>query len=230
MPMLIRTPEQILREERKDLYVIHSTEGEKRPGLAMIREWIRENLPGTRTELLGPSEYSGIAVGGIGDKLRVDFTLEGLKQFCVRWEDEQGGSIDKRFQCYLYPYDSWYQEHGRFIPTADCPQGIGATVWWYTSKGFIYHQLSEEEAKRYDGRHPANERDIWFHVADLWPELAVSSCEEMTYGRIGRPGGKWHVVYVPPAPFAESPLIPTVAQIREWFQLPDDVEIMQGDF
>jgi len=65
MPMLVRTPEQIFRAEKKDLYVICSNEPHARhgPGLLMIQQWITEHLPDTAMELIGPSEYSGMISG-----------------------------------------------------------------------------------------------------------------------------------------------------------------------
>ena len=87
MPTLVRTPEDIFCAEKKDIYAIHNMEeggARDAPGLAIVALWIKDNLPGTKTELLAPSEYSGFISGGIDGSFRVDFTPDGLQKFCDR--------------------------------------------------------------------------------------------------------------------------------------------------
>ncbi len=234
MPMLVRSPEQIFRAEKKDIYLIRSLEERyesNAPGLVMIRKWIEDNLPETRTELLAPSEYSGVILGGIGRELRVDFSPEGLQRFCERWE-KNDKSVDDRFQCYLWPYDRWYQKHGRFAPTREKPQGIGLTVWWYTPLGFIHHQLPASQAGDLQ-LHPARPDDLWFHVPDLWPELAALDPETMTSGSIGHDSASdWYAIYRPPFGLRDDDparCAPTPDEIRHWFGLPDSVEIVEWE-
>ena len=53
MPLLIRTPEEILRATRKDLYFIRDMgmdAGWNAKGVKMILHWIRKNLPETPIE------------------------------------------------------------------------------------------------------------------------------------------------------------------------------------
>lgn len=244
MPMRVRTPEDIFRIEKKDLYVIHGARKkgafglpvdagkEGMEGVEMIRLWIEAHLPGTQMELIGPSEHLGLILGGIGDKLRVDFSEDGLKQFSAVWEDEQGISIDKRFQCYLYSYEKWYEAHGRFVPTREAPEKAGLTVWWYTPKGFIHHQLGDEEARSCKS-HPAHSRDIWMHVRELWPDIASSDPDSLTHGQIGISGeGAWVATYNMPLPFSgvEPFDVPSKDQIRTWFKLPNEAEVFGDDF
>ena len=233
MPMLIRTPEEIFRAERKDIYAIHNLEGKSRntPGMALIEQWLKVNLPGTKMELLAPSEYSGMICGGINGTLRVDFTPEGLQQFCDRWEVDNA-SVDSRFQCYIRPYQEWFQEHGRFVPTMAKPNGIGLNVWWHTPKGVIHHQLDMEDATAKGlSRHPADSRDIWMHVVDMWPEIAKLDPQQLTYGRTGKRGSQYFASYTTLLrKDLDGYQPPTVEQIREWFLLPAEVEIREDDF
>jgi hypothetical protein len=237
MPLLVRSPEEIFRAEKKDIYVIHSNEEveEDAPGLVMIQQWIRDQLPGTAMELLAPSEYSGVILGGIGHMVRVDFSVEGLKTFCDRWEINDD-SIDPRFQCFIYSYQKWYDKHGCFAPTREKPQGKGPVVWWYTPLGFVHHQLTQEDRREGPNlqHHPANARDIWMRVPELWPELAECDPEVLTYGyihtdKLGVP--EW-ATYMLPRPWDAQAIVlqPTLDQIRHWFNLPKQVKLLEDDF
>lgn len=244
MPMLVRTPEEIFRAEKKDIYVLIDQEdseedefmgGSSEPseGLIMIKQWLKENMPTATQELLAPSEYSGVICGGIGRVLRVDFSPTQLKQFCDRWEINDK-SVDPRFQCFIMPYQRWYEEHGRFVPTKERPTGIGLTVWWYTPTGFIHHQLDTDEAQRMKLKsHPANHMDVWQGAIELWPELAAMDVEKLTYGAImSRPDEiKWIATYTP-ALWRQEPdaVVPTLEQIRECFQIPPEIELIEDSF
>ena len=201
----------------------------------MMRQWVDETLPGTRMELMEPSEYSGFIRGGpIG--LRLDFSPEGLRQFEARWEDGSGTgkSVDERFQCYLYPYDRWFEEHDRFVPARERPQGLGVTRWWCTPAGFIYHQIDAAEVAEHK-IHPASARDIWMRVPELFPELAGLDTDKLTHGDIQHSAedGKWYATYT--LPFSRGELdepysIPTEKQMREWFNLPEDAVVMEDEW
>ena len=227
MPMLVRTPEEILQSQQKDLYILRSSETECRnaPGLLMIQEWIKENLPGTHMELIGPSAYSGMIMGGIGRDVWVDFSPEGLAAFCARWEkDDQ--SVDPRFQCFIYPYAQWYQEHGRFVPTRDKPSRVGITQWWYTPLGFIHHTLSDEDSQGV-GTHPASVHDILHAAKAIWPELESIGSSAMTHGSIffANDPLKKQATYQPASKGYNPRWQPSEPEIRDWFGLPPDFEL-----
>lgn len=84
----------------------------------MLIRWLRKHLPRCRIELLGPPESSGWMEGGIFGRISIAFDEEGLAQFCKRWENADGSSIDPRFQLYLFRYEDWLKIHtgldGRF--------------------------------------------------------------------------------------------------------------------
>lgn len=229
MPMLVRTPEDIFRAEKKDLYVLHSNEKVDRdaPGLLMVKEWVNTHLRGTKMELLAPSEHSGIISGGIGKMVRIDFTPEGLEAFCDRWE-KNDASVDPRFQCFIYPYDKWWNEHGRFVPTDVPPQKPGIAVWWYTPIGFIHHTLDAAEAAQLDVKsHPASPSDIWAHAADIWPALKSVDPEHLTQGKIHWSKSSsvhWVTRYEPFFAPDEHKQIPTAQQVLSWFGLPESTQ------
>ena len=236
MPMLVRSPEEIFRVEKKDVYAIHNLEGSsiQDSGMVLIAEWLKTNLPATKTELLGPSENSGFIVGGINGALRVDFTPSGLQMFCNRWE-EKDESVDPRFQLCIYPYQKWFQEHGQFVPNMDKPQELGLSVWYHTPLGFIHHQLTLEEADAKGlSNHPANPEDLWMHVGELWPEMAKLKKDDMTFGSIGRDikKGTWHALFMPPFRWTSHPIFepPTATQIRDWFCLPADSYVAEDSY
>ncbi|MBY0465739.1 MAG: hypothetical protein K2W33_12425 [Burkholderiales bacterium] len=230
MPMLVRTPEEILQAEKKDLYILRSNETERRnaPGLVMIKEWIKEHLPGTHMELIGPSAYSGMIIGGIGRDIWVNFSPEGLAAFCAHWEkDDQ--SLDPRFQCFVYPYAQWYQEHGRFVPTRDKPSRVGITQWWYTPLGFIHHTLSEEDSQGVEF-HPADIHDILRSAKSKWPELKGIDFCAMTHGSIyfSNHENRLIATYGRAITSYNPHWLPTEGDIRDWFCLPPEFELLDA--
>lgn len=242
MPRLIRSPEEIFRAEKKDLYVIHSKEelhGEH-PGLQEVSDWIALHLPGTAVEQLGPSEYSGVISGDFVKRLRVNFTEEGLSAFCERWE-RNNASIDARFQCFIYPYDRWLQKRGSTVATPETPNGKGPVIWIHTPSGFFGNQCTETDAHgRYHSRHPSNQRDLWVNIVQSLPKLAASDSEQLTYGNLfctpdGRPKvatyvRPWHQMLKQASTESHDPFHPTVEQIRNWLRLPADVDVLEDDF
>lgn len=145
MPLLIRTPDEIFRSEPgKDLYyveffypgkvaflhgmdysqvgdgVMHSSPEEHSvnpPGRQELLDWLSATLPFVKVEPLAPREGSGFLAGGIEGRLRIDFDPDSLAIFCARWENEEGSSLDSRWQCYHFPYETWLE--GRYPRTAE---------------------------------------------------------------------------------------------------------------
>lgn len=227
MPTRVRTPEDVFRAEKKDLYILRSMEARCRsaPGLKMIQGWIKQNLPGTHMELLGPSEKSGVILGGIGRDVWVDFSAEGLATFCARWEIGDQ-SVDPRFQCFALLYEPWFRAHGRFIPTRDQPIGIAPTLWWYTPLGFIHHQLPETDRQGVDS-HPASVYDILNSAKELWPELKDIEPCAMSHGRIicSSDSKKRWAEYENAVTGYTVHWIPSEAEIRQWFGLPPEIRM-----
>lgn len=235
MPQLIKSPEDIFRETAKDVYLIRFRERrEEKEAHKDITEWVNTHLPGTRVERLGPSEYSGY-LSYLGD-IWIDFSAEGLAKFCEHWETAEGKSIDERFQCHVMPYQEWYDQHGRFVPTREKPAGMGVTTWIHTPIGFIHHQFDKEEAPHSVWRYPpANHREIWMHAVRLWPELAEVELDKLAYGVIFQspPDNKWVVTLNASAWRSSRPeeeMENMKRALRAWFHIPDEIEIADADF
>lgn len=226
----IRTTEQVLRATRKDLFYIDFPRPKKGTpaGFRMMRKWIKENIPGTETEIIGTSEYSEPFADKLLLRMRVDFDVDGHKAFCNRWETKDGFSIDKRFQCYHYPYEDWFKVKGHFVPTKAQPRRAAPTVWWYTPEGFIHHQ-SRGDARR-PGFHPGSQHDIWFHVPRLWAELAALDTEKLTHGYVMGHPGDWSVYFTPPANPDPAFPQPSKEMIRRWFRLPRNSTVEVDEF
>ena len=109
--MLVRTPEQVLRETRCNLYFIQFSQSpfemgkiEDIPGRKELRAWFAKECPEIELENLGPPEGSGWISGGIGILMRVGFDKASLAKFCAVWENADGSSKDPRWQCHIYGY------------------------------------------------------------------------------------------------------------------------------
>ena len=111
MPMLVRTPEQVLRQTRRNLYLIKFSQDpfgmgeiEDIPGRKELLDWFDKECPDVELEDLGPFEGSGWICGCIGLLMRVGFDKASLAKFCAAWENADGSSVDPRWQCKIYPY------------------------------------------------------------------------------------------------------------------------------
>ena len=234
MPQLIRTPEDIFRAEAKDLYfiAIKDDKGQESPAWGEIQEWLKTHLPDARVEMMAPSEQSGWISGYFGE-LRVDFSEADLAAFCAHWENADGGSLDPRFQCYVMPYQPWFERISQYAPAIEQPAEPGLTRWWDTPIGFVYHQISLEEAAQMElERHPVNARDLWFNFSRLMPELASLDPSKLTHGDIcKRSDGRWIVVYSTDV-FSEQDRFSTERQseLRNWFRLPADTEMCEDEW
>lgn len=244
MPQLIRTPEEIFRDEGKDIYLIRFRQGDKdieaiddidsrtlcaetRPAIKEIRDWLQTNVPNARMERLAPSEESGWIVGYFGD-IRVDFSAAELATFCERWEEPDGKSKDPRFQCFLMPCKPWFEQYGNFVPTLDRPTRLGPTVWWNTPIGFIHHQVEIDQASDEPLlAHPGRPADIWMHAIRLWPELVSIKTSTLTRGSISKSSdGNWEVVYSD-CPWSE---FSRQDDLRDWFGLPAGTNIIRDEW
>ncbi|MFC0349244.1 hypothetical protein [Undibacterium danionis] len=233
MPLLIRTPDQIFREEAKDIYFIRFFDinkengfghgiDEQSPASSEFRQWLKTHLPHVKVERMAPSERSGWIEGYFGD-IRVDFSDEDLAKFCAHWEDEKGESNDARLRCFIMGYKAWFAEHGKCIPTRERPTKLRTTTWWDTPIGFIYYQSEADHA-------PAEPRDVWMHALKLWPELSslklddLLNPDKLTHGVIFKAeNDKWMAMFSD-APFSEYHFS-RESDLREWFMLPDDAEV-----
>ena len=184
MPQLIRTPEDIFRAEKRDVYALSFLEDSTsaiRTTWAEMEAWLRANLPNSPFETLAPSEHSGWIMGG-PLSLGIHFTDADLQRFSQIWETPDGQSRDPRFQCYQMPYQVWWQECGHFQPTLAQPDGPGVSIWIETPLGILSHVLTEESVDV----HPGNEKTLWVNACAQWPQLQAYSFDDMNFGEVIR--------------------------------------------
>lgn len=123
MPRTLRSPEEILRENPgQDVYLIHFTDAyrglkpnPKPAGRADLLSWFAKHLPHVQLEALGHSEFSGVLVGGASGQYAIHWSENDIPIYSAAWENEDGHSIDERWQCYFYPqaeYARRLAEHG----------------------------------------------------------------------------------------------------------------------
>lgn len=227
MIQLIRTPEQIFRAERRDIYslrFLQEREDDVRQTRQEMQAWFAKHMPDSRTELLAPSEHSGFIEGG-PIELRIAFTDADLQQFCQRWETPDGDSNDPRFQCYQYAYQSWWNKHGHYQPTLEQPNILGPSVWVETPLGILSHVLPIEQGNY----HPATVRDIWANACEQWPELKTLDLDNLGHGQTlwSEHVNKWLLLWN--APFHElcevSDKPERWRKVADWLKLPADAEI-----
>lgn len=130
MPMLIWTISDYFFYKRKDLYAIKFTEIEgghseddfidvpiDLSAREMLLNWFEENLPEVEIQpiYLFLSD-SGIISAPYAGSISVEFDEQSLAKFMARWEDENGKSVDSRFQCYCYPLEGYIQHNNGEIP------------------------------------------------------------------------------------------------------------------
>lgn len=131
MPQLVRTPEEILRETKRDLYFIRFHEagwlGPWGPVTARseVEAWFAEHLPHIAIEPMGPSELSGILSGGCDRDMYVDFDEAALKHFVEVWENPDGSYKDPRWTCYYMSYEAFMKTS----PVADGPHPLDEDEW-----------------------------------------------------------------------------------------------------
>jgi hypothetical protein len=105
----IRTPDEVFRREKTDIYFIDFREQkDSQRGLSQleIENWLSKHLPEVKIELLGPFENSMFIEGG-PLMFRLIISDIDLKKFCEQWEDKHGKSVTNRFQLCQLSYQDW---------------------------------------------------------------------------------------------------------------------------
>ena len=191
MPQLIRTPEDIFRAEKRDIYALHWLANSDdvewiswsvfQDIWAEMVQWFAQHMPDSPTEFMACSEHSGIIVGG-PISLRIALTDSDLQRFCQIWETPDGKSIDPRFQCYQHAYQQWWEERGHFAPTQEQPLEPGVAVWIDSPIGILSHVLTDDSADM----HPGNERNLWANACAKWPQLQGIDLDDLCHGQVMR--------------------------------------------
>lgn len=229
MPQLIRTPEDIFRVERRDVYVLDfkqkSSHAIERT-LKEMQSWFAHNMPDSPTEILAPSEHSGWIMGG-PCTLRIAFTEKDLAAFCAGWERADGQSLDPRFQCCQLAYADWLEQYGQYVPTLERPSAPGVSVWIDTPLGILSHVLHDAQANA----HPAHPKDLWFHACQQWPQLQHLDLDDLNFGKVVRyvPPTNWCLLWNAPfmsmSAFRGEERDALWRSVADWLRLPPETDI-----
>jgi hypothetical protein len=226
----IRTPEEIFRTEKKDVYALRFNQdklAQKEQTLAEMQRWLHLNMPQSPTEVLGPSEHSNWFEGG-PTMLRIDFQHEDLQAFVETWETRDGLSKDPRFQCCLLSYDEWLQEHSRYIPTLQRPSSPGVALWVETRFGVISHVVSGQNFKH----HPTNYETFWMHARELWEELEANELADHHYGSViySPQKDEYTLLWNAALGSGSHNQFERLKKIAQWLRLPPHSKIEQEGF
>lgn len=228
MPQLIRTPEDIFRAERRDIYALHfreTTSNAIRNTAQEMKAWFEQHMPDSVLEVMGPSERSGWIEGG-PTALRIAFTEPDLQRFCKQWEHPDGKSKDPRFQCCIHPFQRWWNQHGHYMPTMQQPNGPGVSVWIESPLGMLCNVLDDAQVES----HPASALDLWANACQQWPALQDVNFNDLHHGQVLKlkEPGQWLMLWNESFASMASQGGRTDAdwrQVADWLRLPKDSRI-----
>lgn len=226
----IRTPEDIFRIEKKDVYALRFNQdnpAQKELALAEMQRWLYLNMPQSPTEILGPSEHSNWLEGG-PTMLRIDFRQGDLERFLKTWETRDGLSKDPRFQCCLLSYDEWFQEYSGYIPTLGRPSSPGVALWVETPLGTISHVVANPGLKH----HPTNYANFWKHAREIWADMENTELVDHHHGSVIYSPQREEYTLLWNAAVDSEPVsqVERWLRIAQWLRLPPSSKIAQEGF
>jgi hypothetical protein len=222
----VRFPEDIFREERRDVYALDFSDSKAGRTLSrkQMEMWLAEHLPASSVEMLAPSEHSGwIFLEGSPTGLSVDFADGDLLKFFKKWLTRGGISKDPRFKCVFYSYQHWWTHHGHFMPTLERPKETGVSVWIESPIGILSHTIVDARLSR----HPSTPQNIWLNACEQWPQLRKLKLEQLSHGAVDqspRTPGRWSLICdAPDKGHSSNPK--TWKPLLKWLRLPANTEI-----
>jgi hypothetical protein len=185
MPMIIPTPEEWFRNEKRDLYLIRyqrSGKFSKKKNMAdqiALNNWFEKQLPNTPLSIIGPSEYSGWITGG-PSYFTADFDSASLAIFNSAWG---AGTAWKIEAC---SFDEWRDRIESINLLTSPGLKYKKVRWWDTSRGiFIMNAITE--GRYVDSDDKASElqltrNDGWWRLQQLIPEFSELSVDTFPSG------------------------------------------------
>lgn len=227
MPRLIRTPEDIFREEHRDVYALEFNEvGHKlTKSLNAMEIWLTTHLPSSSAERIAPSVHLGwLWLEGVPSNLSMHFADGDLIKFFQKWLTPDGRSKDARFTCRFYSYNQWWIRHGHYMPLFDKPTLPGIAIWIETPYGILSHVLSNTTLIR----HPSTVEDLWANACKKWPKLRALKLKNLRYGSVDKISAdplKWQLVWECPQKFLhDADKKGNWIAILDWLCLPSNTE------
>ena len=126
MPQIIWTFSDYFYHKQRDLYFF-TFDNHDKPFIAPNHEareallaWFAEHLPHLEIKpIFRFFADDGMILCPYDGTIYVDFDEESLAQFTAEWADENGGSLDPRLQCWLYPLESYRKKYNGEIPNPE---------------------------------------------------------------------------------------------------------------
>lgn len=228
MTTRVRTPEDIFREERRDVYALDFSQSKVDPATSIkqMQLWFAKHMPSSTLELLAPTEQSEwMWLEGRVTSLSVNFAEGDLLKFFKKWLTPKGRSRDRRFQSVFYSYRHWWEKNRHFIPTLDKPEKAGVCIWIESPIGILSHTLMDPKQTQ----HPSTPKDIWANACEQWPQLRAFKLEQLRHGvvdRIATRPVRWSFIWNAPAQLWEISSNPKGwKKMLQWLCLPPDTSV-----
>jgi hypothetical protein len=186
MPMIISTPEEWFRDQRRDLYLIVLNENHgkfsKKKNMAnqkLLNKWFDEHLPNTPLRIIGSSENSGWITGG-PCYFTADFDANTLAIFNAAWEPESAWKIE------VWSFDEW-RERVESVNLITSPGLEYKKVrWWDTSRGILILN-GITQGRFVGGNEKTGEihltlRDGWWRLQQHFPEFSEYRADKFPSG------------------------------------------------
>jgi hypothetical protein len=186
MPMIISTPEEWFRVQRRDLYLIVLNEDLGQPSKdkymefqKLLNKWFDENLPNTLLRIIGSSENSGWVTGGPG-YFTADFDANTLAIFNAAWGAESAWKIE------VWSFEKWREQ----VESANLISSPGLEYkkvrWWDTSRGILFLDAITQGVfvggDEQPGEIHLTHRDGWWRLQQLFPEFSEYRADKFPSG------------------------------------------------
>lgn len=228
MTRRIRTPEDIFREERRDVYALEFTQKgtELQKAMRAMAQWLGNQLPASLAEPMAPSQQDGwLWLEGVPSNLSLNFAEGDLVKFFQHWLTPNGQSKDPRFICRFYSYSQWWEQHGHYTPTLAKPLAPNVALWIESPLGILSHCVTDTDLTQ----HPSTVEDLWANACEKWPHLQGLKLVDLRRGSVDKTSQnpmRWCFIWEAPSTLCPDPDNPaTWHSIMNWLCLPPDTPI-----
>lgn len=225
MTRRIRSPEDIFREERRDVYALEFTSkgAELQKAMSAMKQWLIKKMPRSSVELLAPSQHVGwLWLEGVPSNLSLTFGDGDLVKFFQHWLTADGQSKDARFICRFYSFRQWWEKHGHYMPTLAKPLAPNVSLWIESRLGILSHAVTGTDLTL----HPSTVEDLWANACEKWPPLRSLQLENLRRGSVDKTSQnpiQWCLIWEAPyKSFPDPENHATWHSILEWLCLPPD--------
>lgn len=186
MPMIISTPEEWFRIQRRDLYLIvlnenlgDPTKDKYKEYQQLLNKWFDEHLPKTPLSIIGASENSGWIEGG-PSYFTADLDTNTLAIFNTAWGPESEWKIE------VWSFEEWRERVESLNLITSPGLNYKKVRWWDTSRGILF--LNAITQGRFVGGEENTEeihlthRDGWWRLQQLFPAFSEFPVDKFPSG------------------------------------------------